>query len=85
MPFLHPLAQKSKHQELVTALTNEEERFKLKEYDQLRIERDVRGSAFVGLKEGEFWKFKCSYKYKLGELDRYECVFIKLHVSYSTD
>jgi len=40
------------------------------EYDQLT--REMRkGNMFVGLHEGEFWKFKCSYKYRLGEVDHY--------------
>lgn len=53
-------------------MEHESVREDLKEYDQLIIERDQKGSAFVGLREGDFWKFKCSYKYKLGEVDKYE-------------
>jgi len=26
---------------------------------------------FFGLREGDFWKFKCSYKYELGHVDKY--------------
>ncbi|OCH93391.1 skeletal muscle/kidney enriched inositol 5-phosphatase [Obba rivulosa] len=53
-------------------LAHEDTRRMLKEYDQLTIERDVKRSIFAGLREGEFWKFKCSYKYKLGQADRYD-------------
>ncbi|EAU88747.2 skeletal muscle/kidney enriched inositol 5-phosphatase [Coprinopsis cinerea okayama7 len=45
-------------------------REEVKEYDQLLVEKR-KGNVFVGLREGEFWKFKCSYKYKIGETDRY--------------
>lgn len=45
----------------------------LKEYDQLLTERR-KGSIFVGLREGRFWDFKCSYKYELGEVDTYRYV-----------
>ncbi|KAF8643824.1 hypothetical protein AX16_008842 [Volvariella volvacea WC 439] len=52
------------------ALSSDISRKELKEYDQLLIERR-KGTAFVGLHEGEFWKFKCSYKYTIGEVDKY--------------
>lgn len=44
----------------------------LKEYDQLFQERDQKGAIFTGMKEGDFWKFKCSYKYQLGQVDKYD-------------
>lgn len=47
-------------------------RDKLKDHDQLVQERDQKGSIFVGFREGEFWKFKPTYKYKLGQVDKYE-------------
>ncbi len=50
----------------------DETRSSLKEYDQLVNVRDQLGAAFVGFREGEFWQFKCSYKYELGEVDKYE-------------
>ncbi|KAJ7343307.1 Endonuclease/exonuclease/phosphatase [Mycena albidolilacea] len=54
------------------ALTAESEWEALKEYDQLLLERRNPASlAFVGLREGEFWRFKCSYKYQLGQVDAY--------------
>ncbi|KAF7796703.1 hypothetical protein EIP86_007886 [Pleurotus ostreatoroseus] len=68
----HPLANKHAHSEAAHILDDESVREALKEEDQLYIERDQKGSAFVGLREGEFWRFKCSYKYKLGEVDKYD-------------
>ena len=56
----------------IAELLRDETRPELKEYDQLVSERDHKGTAFVGFREGEFWQFKCSYKYKLGEVDKYE-------------
>lgn len=51
-------------------LDNESRRAELKEYDQLLVQMR-KGTAFIGFHEGEFWKFKCSYKYELGEVDKY--------------
>jgi hypothetical protein len=53
------------------AIESESTREELKEFDQLTVERK-KGTVFVGLREGEFWKFKCSYKYHLGEVDKYK-------------
>jgi hypothetical protein len=33
-----------------------------------------KGTVFLGLREGQFWKFKCSYKYLHGEVDKYRYV-----------
>jgi len=55
------------------ALDDENAREELKEFDQLLLEHR-KGTVFVGLREGQFWKFKCSYKYLHGEVDRYEYV-----------
>lgn len=57
---------------ILSALTHDEGRLSYKEYDQLLAERDVKQSIFIGLREGEFWKFPCSYKYKLGEIDKHD-------------
>ncbi len=57
---------------MVAALDQENTREDLKEYDQLLVEQR-KGTVFVGLKEGAFWKFKPSYKYELGEIDKYAC------------
>ncbi|KAF5380818.1 hypothetical protein D9615_004086 [Tricholomella constricta] len=69
IPPLHPLALR-KNMDFARALDDEKTREQLKEFDQLLIQRR-RGTVFQGLHEGEFWKFKCSYKYLLGEVDKY--------------
>ncbi|KAF9527013.1 skeletal muscle/kidney enriched inositol 5-phosphatase [Crepidotus variabilis] len=56
--------------EFAHAIESESTREHLAKYDQLSVEKQT-GNVFVGLREGEFWKFKCSYKYALGEVDRY--------------
>jgi len=71
IPPSHPLATQSLT-ELAEATYDEVGRQTLKEYDQLHLERDVKGSIFVGLREGEFWKFQCSYKYQLGAVNKYD-------------
>jgi len=30
-----------------------------------------KGIVLVGLREGDFWNFKCTYKYGIGEVDKY--------------
>ena len=74
LPPDHAFAPEEQRQNLVQALSNDEGRSSLKEYDQLVTERDVKGTIFHSFHEGEFWTFKCSYKYHLGEVDRYEYV-----------
>ena len=74
LPADHDLAAAEQHLNLVESLSNDDGRSSLKEYDQLVIERDVKGTIFHGFREGEFWRFKCSYKYHLGEVDKYEYV-----------
>lgn len=77
LPPEHPLAQSaSTSADMAHVLEQESVREDLKGYDQLLLERDRHGRAFIGLREGEFWRFKCSYKYKLGEVDKYEQVSI---------
>ncbi|KAJ7940451.1 inositol polyphosphate phosphatase [Mycena leptocephala] len=70
LPPEHPL--KNASGAIGQALSSQSARDALKEYDQLlRERRDPASRAFVGLREGEFWQFKCSYKYQLGEVDKY--------------
>ena len=57
LPETHPLRGPDNHDALVSALDSETKREELKEYDQLRMEQK-KGSVFVGLREGDFWKFK---------------------------
>ncbi|KAI6028661.1 inositol polyphosphate phosphatase [Pisolithus orientalis] len=60
----------SLHGEALSMLTDEKSREALKEFDQLRSAWRG-GRVFVGLREGPFWTFKCTYKYELGEIDKY--------------
>ncbi|KAJ8079130.1 hypothetical protein PM082_013418 [Marasmius tenuissimus] len=69
IPKSHPLAS-TLWNDFAQAMESESTRTALKEFDQLLIEQK-KGTAFVGMREGEFWKFKCSYKYKLGAVDEY--------------
>jgi len=70
IPPSHALAAVRKSPLFGESLSSEETREELRHFDQLTIEKR-KGTIFTGLHEGEFWKFKCSYKYKLGEVDRY--------------
>ncbi|KAI0372908.1 DNase I-like protein [Pilatotrama ljubarskyi] len=72
LPPTHALAPREQLGSLVQTLSTEEGRAALKEYDQLLIERDVKGTVFQGFREGEFWRFKCSYKFRLGRVDEYD-------------
>ncbi|KAF7973389.1 hypothetical protein HWV62_15166, partial [Athelia sp. TMB] len=65
LPAAHPLKSL-----VAEGVHQEDMREQLKEHDQLIVERR-KGNVFVGLREGDFWKFQCSYKYKLGEVDKY--------------
>ncbi|KAG5724000.1 Synaptojanin-2 [Termitomyces sp. T112] len=69
VPPMHPLAL-SPNIDLLRALDEESTREQLKDFDQLVMERR-KGTVLQGLHEGEFWRFKCSYKYLLGEVDKY--------------
>ncbi|KAJ7724440.1 Endonuclease/exonuclease/phosphatase [Mycena maculata] len=71
LPPEHPL-KKAPSSVVGQALSHESEREGLKEYDQLlQTRRDPASGLFVGLHEGEFWRFKCSYKYAIGQVDKY--------------
>ncbi|THH30369.1 hypothetical protein EUX98_g3825 [Antrodiella citrinella] len=65
---------------LEVLLHDDASRKELVKLDQLSIERDVKKSIFAGLREGEFWRFKCTYKYKLGEVDKYD---LKRHPAWT--
>ncbi|KAI0306606.1 skeletal muscle/kidney enriched inositol 5-phosphatase [Multifurca ochricompacta] len=45
-------------------------RKEIREFDQLLQERR-KCTVFQGFREGDFWTFKCSYKFKVGEVDKY--------------
>lgn len=71
IPPTHALSTRSLP-ELAQMAFDETGRSTLKECDQLYQERDINGRIFMGLREGEFWKFPCSYKYRLGEVDQFD-------------
>ncbi len=71
IPPTHPYSGKSGRPALIESLRSDLEREKLKEFDELLTERRS-GNVFVGLREGEFWQFKWSYKYMLKEVDKYK-------------
>jgi hypothetical protein len=70
LPSDHPHYGAAKQGDFANVLERYEDRENIKEYDQLIQERR-RGNVFIGLREGKFWDFKCSYKYINGEVDRY--------------
>lgn len=70
LPSTHALSGGLQGARVAETLNSENNRELLKEHDQLLMERR-KGSVFTGLKEGDFWKFQCSYKYQLGEVDKY--------------
>ncbi|KAI0318959.1 Endonuclease/exonuclease/phosphatase [Amylostereum chailletii] len=71
LPPTHPLAQVSSTANISSTLSTQAGRDELKEYDQLFIERN-KGTVFHGLREGDFWTFKCTYKYLMGRVDDYD-------------
>lgn len=71
IPPTHPLALRPST-DFVRTLDEESTREQLKDFDQLLVERR-KGTVLQGLHEGKFWQFKCSYKYRLGEVDKYRC------------
>lgn len=73
MPETYSLHSKRLTHDFSKAIESEKTREELKEFDQLTIEKR-KGTIFVGLHEGDFWKFKCSYKYHLGEVDQYRYI-----------
>ncbi|KIJ41245.1 hypothetical protein M422DRAFT_209364 [Sphaerobolus stellatus SS14] len=71
VPASHPLRAHPDYIARLNAyLDTEEGRKELKEHDQLLIERG-KNTVFQGLSEAEFWRFKCTYKFKLNSVDQY--------------
>jgi hypothetical protein len=68
IPADDPLAQPDAFNR---AMETEDTRMKLCALDQL-LQVRVDRRAFVGLREGSFWKFKCTFKYHLNEVDKYK-------------
>lgn len=69
-----PASGRHPAEEAMSMLVDERSREALKEYDQL-INARRNGRVFIGLREGPFWSFKCTYKYKLGEVDKHQYAF----------
>ncbi|KAI0301999.1 inositol polyphosphate phosphatase [Russula brevipes] len=69
-PPTSPYAGRANIHSVEAALDTQSGREELKEYDQLLQERR-KCTVFHGFREGEFWAFKCSYKFKIGEVDKY--------------
>ncbi|KZV83798.1 skeletal muscle/kidney enriched inositol 5-phosphatase [Exidia glandulosa HHB12029] len=65
------LGAPNNHELLVERLQTDAGREQLKDFDELVLARR-NNEILQGLKEGEFWRFKCSYKFVLGEVDRYD-------------
>jgi hypothetical protein len=61
LPKSHPHRTAHQKGEFAQVLDSHDERLRLTEYDQL-VHAKRCGSAFVGLREGEFWKFKCRWR-----------------------
>jgi hypothetical protein len=72
-PPTSPYAGRANIHSVEAALDTQSGREELKEYDQLLQERR-KCTVFHGFREGEFWAFKCSYKFKIGEVDKYRSV-----------
>ncbi|KAK2466803.1 hypothetical protein APHAL10511_001061 [Amanita phalloides] len=71
IPSSHALSAFERSPQFGESLSSEETREEIREFDQLTMEKR-RGTVFTGLHEGDFWKFKCSYKHRLGEVDKYD-------------
>ncbi|KAH8106784.1 Endonuclease/exonuclease/phosphatase [Cristinia sonorae] len=72
LPIEANLSKAQLEQTLNVLLRDDDSRRELVKLDQLVNERDIKKSIFAGFREGEFWRFKCTYKYKLGEVDKYD-------------
>jgi len=57
--------------ELEAKIRTGEGREDLRRHDQLSIAR-AKGTALTSLREGDFWKFQCTYKYEHGQVDQYQ-------------
>ena len=73
LPPTSPFAGRSNAHRVEAALDTQSGREELKEFDQLLQERR-KNAIFHGFQEAEFWSFKCTYKYNIGEVDKYRFV-----------
>ena len=72
-PPTGPYAGRANIHRVEAALDTQSGREELKEYDQL-LQEQRKCTIFHMFREGEFWSFKCSYKFKIGEVDKYRSV-----------
>jgi len=72
-PPTSPYSGRANIHRVEAALDTQSGREELKEYDQL-LQEHRKGTIFHMFREGEFWSFKCSYKFKIGEVDKYRSV-----------
>jgi hypothetical protein len=72
-PPTSPYAGRVNIHRVEAALDTQSGREELKEFDQLLLERR-KCTIFHMFREGEFWAFKCSYKFNIGEVDKYRYV-----------
>ena len=73
LPPTSPYAGSANAHRVEAALDTQSGREELKEFDQLSQER-MKHAIFHGFREVNFWDFKCTYKYKIGEVDKYRFV-----------
>lgn len=66
------LGAPNNHELLVERLQTDAGREQLKEFDELVLARRDGTPLLQGLSEGPFWRFKCSYKFAHGAVDRYD-------------
>lgn len=71
LPDDHPLSNPSMESNFASLLESEATRRELRDYDQLSIEQK-KGTVLQSLREGKFHRFKCSYKFEVGQVDRYK-------------
>jgi len=72
-PSTSPYSGRANLHRVEAALDTQSGREELKEYDQL-LQEHRKCTIFHMFREGEFWSFKCSYKFKIGEVDKYRSV-----------
>jgi hypothetical protein len=70
LPPTSPYTGPANFQHLEATVDTQSGREELKEFDQLLQEWRKR-TVFQGLRESNFWAFKCSYKFRIGEVDKY--------------
>lgn len=73
LPPTSPYIGPANFQHLEATLDTQSGREELKDFDQL-LQEWRKCTVFQGLRESDFWAFKCSYKFRIGEVDKYRFV-----------